>query len=85
MGLTIVMVLHDLNQAARYSDKIIIIKDGDIYKQGDPKEIITKEILHDVFNLDVRILLDDYNNCPFFIPLTNSNNGYEYPLKDISV
>lgn len=84
MKLTIVMVLHDLNQAARYSDKIIVIKDGDIYKQGNPKSIITKEILHDVFNLDVRILMDDYNDCPFFIPLMHSNR-YKNPLKNISV
>lgn len=69
MGLTIVMVLHDLNQAARYSDNIIVIKDGNIYKQGPPKNIITKQILQDVFKLDVQIILDEYNDCPFFIPI----------------
>lgn len=71
MGLTIVMVLHDLNQAARYSDNIIVIKDGNIYKQGPPKNIITKQILQDVFKLDVQIILDEYNDCPFFIPIMN--------------
>ncbi|GKX31292.1 iron-dicitrate ABC transporter ATP-binding protein [Vallitalea longa] len=71
MGLTIVMVLHDLNQAARYSDNIIVIKDGNIYKQGPPQNIITEQILQDVFKLDVRIILDEYNNCPFFIPIMN--------------
>lgn len=76
MGLTIVMVLHDLNQAARYSDNIIVIKDGNIYTQGSPKEIITSSTLNEVFNLDVRIFMDEYNDCPFFIPITKSVTTY---------
>jgi iron complex transport system ATP-binding protein len=76
MGITIIMVLHDLNQAARYSDNIIVLKDGTIYKKGTPKEIITQEVLSEVFNINVKILHDEYNNCPYFIPMDSINNEY---------
>lgn len=71
LDLTIVMVLHDLNQAARYSKKIVILKDGKIYKSGSPSEIINKEILEDVFNINVKVFNDDENNCPYFIPISS--------------
>lgn len=68
-GLTIVMVLHDLNQAARYSKRLIVLKDGLVYKTGAPEEIITPEILRDVFNIHVRIFRDPEYRCPYYIPL----------------
>jgi iron complex transport system ATP-binding protein len=74
MNITIVMVLHDLNQAARYSDKIIVIKDKKIYKEGKPHEIINKKLLEEVFNIKVKIFEDEENECPYFIPLKNKEN-----------
>lgn len=71
MNITIVMVLHDLNQAARYSDKIVVIKDGSIYKEGKPEEIITKEVLEDVFNIKVRVFNDEEHQYPYFIPISS--------------
>ena len=68
MGITIVMVLHDLNQAARYSEKIIVVKDGKKYREGKPRDIISKQVLEDVFNIEVNVLEDKDNNCPYFIP-----------------
>lgn len=71
MNITIVMVLHDLNQAARYSDKIVVIKDGALYKEGKPEDIITKEVLEDVFNIKVRVFVDEEHQCPYFIPINS--------------
>ena len=71
MGLTIVMVLHDLNQASRYSKRLIVLKDGFVHSTGSPEEIITPELLADVFNIEVRIHRDPEYCCPYFIPLQN--------------
>lgn len=70
MGLTIVMVLHDLNLAARYSDYLFAIKDGRVYAAGTSGEIITQENLLQIFKIKAAVLSDDYHNCPYFIPLT---------------
>ncbi|MRX73461.1 ATP-binding cassette domain-containing protein [Bacillus lacus] len=52
---TIVMVLHDLNQAARFADYIIALKFGEIMKAGSPDEVITNEVLKKVFHIDAVI------------------------------
>jgi iron complex transport system ATP-binding protein len=68
LGISIVMVLHDLNQAVRYSDRIYVLKDGEVFDHGDPCEILNKEILKDVFNIEADIYEDLQNNCPYIIP-----------------
>lgn len=69
MNRTILMVLHDLNQAARYSDFLFVMKDGQLYAHGAPDEIITESMLRDVFSINAKVIRDDDNDCPFFIPL----------------
>lgn len=69
MNRTILMVLHDLNQAARYSDLLFVIKDGELFASGTPDEIITRELLREVFSIETKIIRDKEYNCPFFIPL----------------
>lgn len=68
LNLTVVMVLHDLNQAARYSDEIFVINDGKLSKSGCPKDIISTSLLRDVFRIKADIYEDSINNCPYFIP-----------------
>lgn len=58
-GLTIVMVLHDINQAIRYSDAIIAMKQGKIVKTGKPVEIITKELMQEIYGVNVLIKEDE--------------------------
>ena len=55
-NLTIVCVLHDVNQAMRYSDEIFVMKNGEIVIHGTPQKCITKEIMHDVY--DVNCIID---------------------------
>ncbi len=59
MGKTILMVLHDINQAARYSDSMVVLEDGELFEQGSPTEILSQNILNNVFKIKARILDDD--------------------------
>ena len=68
LGITIIMVLHDLNLAVRYSHRIIAIKNGSIYQQGSARNIMTKKLIKDVFDVEADILEDQTNQCPYFIP-----------------
>lgn len=65
-GITIVMVLHDLNQAARYSHRLIALKDGSIVRQGPPNEVFSHDFFEEVFGINVSIYNDE--GTPFFIP-----------------
>ena len=68
LGITVAMVLHDLNQAARYSDKILVINNGELCDFGTPDKIIKKCMLKDIFRIDADIYDDKINDCPYFIP-----------------
>jgi iron complex transport system ATP-binding protein len=61
---TIVMVLHDLNQAARFAHHIIAMKDGEIIKKGKAEEIMTPQVLRNVFNIDAEIGIDPRTRKP---------------------
>lgn len=69
LGLTIIMVLHDLNLAVRYSHKIIAMKNGKVVSEGIPSEILTEDLIHDIFGISSRVTYDKDNNCPYFIAL----------------
>ncbi|MBP2242099.1 iron complex transport system ATP-binding protein [Cytobacillus eiseniae] len=63
-GCTIVMVLHDINHAARFSQYLITMKQGEVIKCGTPFEIITREVLKEVFQIDARIIRDPEFDIP---------------------
>ena len=65
---TMVAVLHDLNQAARYADHLVVMKAGAIVAQGDPREVMTAELVEDVFGLGCRIIDDPETHTPLVIP-----------------
>lgn len=64
---TIVMVLHDLNQAARFADYLIALKDGQVVKDGKSEEVLTPLVLKKVFNIDAEIGKDPRTNKPMCI------------------
>jgi iron complex transport system ATP-binding protein len=66
-GRTIVMVLHDLNQAARFADYIIALKDGKVVKAGSCKDVVNKDVLKEVFHIDAEIGKDPRTNKPMCI------------------
>lgn len=78
-GRTIVMVLHDLNQACRYADYLIAIASGQIFAQGAPADIVTEEMIRQVFKLECCIVKDPVAGTPMCIPLGRK----KHPLKDL--
>lgn len=64
---TIVMVLHDINQAARFSDYLIAMKDGKIIKSGTADEVITVEVLREIYQIEASIALDPKTNKPMLL------------------
>lgn len=68
LKITIVMVLHDMNFTARYSDRIYVLKNGQVCDYGAPERIIEHDHMEQVFGIDSQIVHDDRNCCPFLIP-----------------
>ena len=66
-GTTIVMVIHELNNAARFADHMIGVKKGKIVCQGDAYEVMTKENLRELFNIDAEIVQDPRTQKPVCI------------------
>jgi len=69
-GKTIIMVLHDLNQACRYADQIIALRSGVVYAQGQPQQVMTETLVREVFGLDSRIIRDPVVGTPLCIPIS---------------
>lgn len=74
-GKTVVTVLHDLNQAARYADHLIVMKDGQVYTTGTPEEVLTAEMVQDVFGLPCMISPDPITGTPTVVPLSPVRAG----------
>ena len=56
LGITIIMVLHDINQAMYYSDEIIGLKNGKVLVKGDAKEVITEKVIEDLYGVHLKII-----------------------------
>nr|WP_245324278.1 ATP-binding cassette domain-containing protein [Nesterenkonia lacusekhoensis] len=56
LGRTVVIVLHDINFAAHYSDRILAMKDGQVVEHGTPREIMRDEVLTGIFNTDIQVI-----------------------------
>ncbi|WOF23268.1 ABC transporter ATP-binding protein [Microbacterium betulae] len=68
-GTTLVAVLHDLNHAARYATHLVAMRDGTIVAQGDPREIITAELVDAVYDLPCKVITDPVSGTPLVLPL----------------
>ena len=69
-GRTVVAVLHDLNQAARYADHLIAMRDGRVVAAGPPREILTADLVRDVFGLDCVVVPCPVTGAPLVVPGT---------------
>jgi iron complex transport system ATP-binding protein len=67
-GRTVVMVLHDLAQAARYADHLIVLKDGRLAAAGPPAEVIDADLIKAVFDVNCRVIPDPETGTPLVIP-----------------
>jgi iron complex transport system ATP-binding protein len=68
-GRTIVMVLHDLNQACRYAHHLVAMRDGKIWGQGAPASIMSEHMVAEVFRLNAQIVADPITGSPMCIPI----------------
>ena len=68
-GITIVMVLHDINQAIQFSHNVIIMKHGKIVYTGDAVVGITTDRLQEVYGIQATIRWCDENQCPYMVPI----------------
>ncbi|WP_200829167.1 ATP-binding cassette domain-containing protein [Arcanobacterium ihumii] len=67
-GTTVVIVLHDLNLAARYADHLVAMKSGRIHAQGNPSDVVTESLVKSVFNLEATVIPDPETATPLIIP-----------------
>lgn len=68
-GRTVVLVLHDLNLAARYSDHLVVMAQGRVAAQGAPADVLTEELLAATFGLGCRVLTDPVSGRPMVVPI----------------
>jgi len=68
-GTTIVMVLHDLNLAARYADHLVALRDGRVHAAGPPETVLTEEMVREVFGVPCRVMQDPTSGQPMMLPM----------------
>jgi iron complex transport system ATP-binding protein len=68
-GTTIVMVLHDLNMAARYADHLVAMTAGRVHAAGTPADVLTEATVRAVFGLDCRVVVDPTSGAPLMLPI----------------
>lgn len=68
-GNTVVAVLHDLNHACRYASHLVAMRDGAIRALGNPSEVVTEDLVREVFDLPCRIIEDPVTGAPLVVPL----------------
>ncbi|MFC6287276.1 ABC transporter ATP-binding protein [Nocardioides sp. GCM10027113] len=79
-GTTVVMVLHDLNLAARYADHLVAMRAGRVVAEGAPADVVTEETVHAVFGLDNRVITDPVSDTPLVVPVGRHHSPGRSPL-----
>jgi iron complex transport system ATP-binding protein len=79
-GRTVVMVLHDLNLAARYSDQVVVMRDGVVAARGTPRDVITPPVLAATFGLRADVLTDPRSGLPIVVPTSSAPSRLEKEL-----
>ncbi len=67
-GTTVVMVLHDLNLAARYAQHLVVMCRGRVLVEGAPADVLTEEIVQEAFGLACRVVPDPVTGTPLVVP-----------------
>ena len=80
-GTTIVMVLHDLNLAARYADHLVALESGRIHAAGDPSGVLTEDCVRAVFGLESRVVVDPVSGKPLMLPIGRHHAAAPVPAE----
>ena len=67
-GYCVICILHDINYAARFADKILLLKNGKKVAEGSPAKVINTENMYETFNIKVKLMAYEGYNCPLIIP-----------------
>ena len=70
LNLTVIIVLHDLNMASEYCDRLFLINNGKLHIEGTPEKILNYKIIEDVYGTGVLVEKNRYTQKPFIIPIT---------------
>jgi iron complex transport system ATP-binding protein len=68
-GRTIVLVLHDLNQACRYAHHLVAMRDGDVIAEGPPSDVVDEALVRAVFDLESLVVPDPVSGTPMVVPI----------------
>lgn len=79
-GITLVMVLHELNMAARYADQLVAIKDGTVLASGSAEHVMTDHIVSEVFGMPARVLHDQELDARLVVPLRTRRAASSTPV-----
>ena len=79
-GTTVVMVLHDLNLAARYADHLVAVAGGRVHAEGAPEAVLTADVVRDVFGLDSQVVTDPVSGRPLVLPIGRHHSSAEPDL-----
>lgn len=69
-GITVIVVSHDINLAARHCDRLVLLRDGAIHADGSPTEVLTPSNIAGVYDVDAQVRLDPVTNRPYISPLS---------------
>ncbi len=67
-GYAVICILHDINFASRYADKILMLKKGKLMAFGEPLQVVNCDIIHETFNIQVRLMPCEGFKCPLVVP-----------------
>lgn len=73
-GYCVICILHDINFASRFADKILMLKDGGKVAIGTPIDVINCENIHETFSINVKLMECEGYSCPLVIPATIQHN-----------
>jgi iron complex transport system ATP-binding protein len=68
-GVGVLVILHDLNLAAQYADRILMLNDGRIAHAGSPREVLTRDAIHEVFGVEAIVTRHPSADCPLVVPV----------------
>ncbi|MFI5835711.1 ABC transporter ATP-binding protein [Micromonospora sp. NPDC051300] len=74
-GTTVVMVLHELNLACRYADHLVVMSGGAVAAAGEPGDVLTEQVVEDVFAMPCRVIPDPVSNTPLIVPIGRHRIG----------
>lgn len=84
-GRTVVMVLHDLNLACRYAHHIVAVRNKQVYAQGKPEEVVTAEMVQEVFRMDCTIIEDPIFGTPLCVPHGKGRTVQTKELEEVGI